>query len=98
MLKLVRNIIWHRRIIMPRFIRTAAIMAALLLPAVTASFAHEIKKGNILLTELWSRATPAGAKVAAGFFTVENTGSDADRLVDIKNPVGKGEIHKKAPG
>jgi copper(I)-binding protein len=84
------------RIIMLRFIRTAAIMTALLLPAMTASFAHDIKKGDILLTELWSRATPSGAKVAAGFFTVENTGSDADRLVDIKTPVGKAEIHETA--
>jgi copper(I)-binding protein len=81
---------------MPRFIRTAALMTALLLPAVTVSFAHAIKKGNILLTELWSRATPSGAKVAAGFFTVENTGSEPDRLVDIKTPVGKAEIHETA--
>jgi len=81
---------------MPRFIRTAAIMTALLLAAVTASFGHDIKKGDILLTELWSRATPPGAKVAAGFFTVENTGSEPDRLVDIKTPVGKADIHETA--
>ena len=81
---------------MPRFIRTATIMMALLLSAVTASFGHDIKKGDILLTELWSRATPSGAKVAAGFFTVENTGSEPDRLVDIKTAVGKAEIHETA--
>ena len=81
---------------MPRFIRTAAIVTALLLSTVTASFGHEIKKGDILLTELWSRATPSGAKVAAGFFTVENTGSEPDRLVDIKTPVGTAQIHETA--
>jgi copper(I)-binding protein len=81
---------------MPRSIRTAAIIAALLVPTVTASFGHEVKKGDILLTELWSRATPPGAKVAAGFFTVENTGSEADRLVGITTPVGKAEVHETA--
>ncbi|HEU0082716.1 MAG TPA: copper chaperone PCu(A)C, partial [Bradyrhizobium sp.] len=81
---------------MPRFVRIATIMTALLLQTVTASFGHEIKKGDILLTQLWSRATPSGAKVAAGFFTVENTGSETDRLVDIKTPVGKAEIHETA--
>ena len=81
---------------MPRFIRTAAILTALHLAAVTASFGHDIKKGDILLTQLWSRATPAGARVAAGFFTVENTGREADRLVGIKTAVGKAEIHETA--
>jgi copper(I)-binding protein len=84
------------RIIMPRFIRIAAITAALLVPTVTASLAHEVKKGDILLTQLWSRATPSGAKVAAGFFTIENTGSEADRLVGITTPLGKAEVHETA--
>jgi copper(I)-binding protein len=96
MLEAVRIINQHRRTIMPRLIRTAAIMTALLLSTVAASFAHDIKKGDIVLTQLWSRATPPGAKVAAGFFTIENTGSGPDRLVDIKTPVGKAEIHETA--
>jgi periplasmic copper chaperone A len=86
----------YGRIIMPRFIRTVAIMTTLLLLAVTVSFGHDIKKGDIVLTQLWSRATPAGAKVAAGFLTIENTGPDPDRLVDIKTPVGKADIHETA--
>src|SRR3954452_3228249 len=72
-------------------------MAALLVPtAVAVSFGHEVKKGDILLTDLWSRATPSGAKVAAGFFTIENTGSQADRLVGISTPVGKAQMHETA--
>jgi copper(I)-binding protein len=81
---------------MPPFLRIAATLTAVLLATLTASFGHEIKKGDILLTQLWSRATPSGAKVAAGFFTIENTGSEADRLVGIKTPVGKAEIHETA--
>src|SRR3954470_17002054 len=84
------------RIIMPRFIRIAALIAALVVPAATAAFGHEVKKGDILLTELWSRATPPGAKVAAGFFTIENQGSEADRLVGILTPLGKAEVHETA--
>jgi copper(I)-binding protein len=97
MLKPARATMQQPRIIMPRFIRVAAIMAALLVPtAVAVSFGHEVKKGDILLTELWSRATPPGAKVAAGFFTIENTGSEADRLVGITTPLGKAEVHQTA--
>jgi copper(I)-binding protein len=81
---------------MPLFIRPAAIITALLLATVIAPLAHEIKKGDILLTDLWSRATPSGAKVAAGFFTIENTGSQADRLVGISTPAGKAQIHETA--
>jgi copper(I)-binding protein len=84
------------RIIMPRFIRVAAIITALVVSTVTASFGHDVKKGDILLTQLWSRATPSGAKVAAGFFTIENTGSEADRLVGIITPLGKAEVHETA--
>jgi hypothetical protein len=84
------------RIIMPCFIRIAAFITALLVTTMTGSFGHEVKKGDILLTQLWSRATPPGAKVAAGFFTIENTGSDADRLVGITTPLGKAEVHETA--
>jgi copper(I)-binding protein len=88
--------IQQSRTIMPSFIRSAAIMTALLLATITAALAHEVKKGDILLTDLWSRATPSGAKVAAGFFTVANTGSEADRLIGIRTPAGKAEIHETA--
>src|SRR3954454_12013664 len=84
------------RMIMPVFIRLAAIVTAVLLTTVTAPVAHEIKKGDILLTDLWSRATPSGARVAAGFFTVANTGPQADRLVGISTPVGKAQMHETA--
>jgi len=81
---------------MPRFIRIAAVIAALLVPTATVALGHEVKKGDILLTQLWSRATPPGAKVAAGFFTIENTGSETDRLVGITTPLGKAEVHETA--
>jgi len=41
----------------------------------------------------WSRATPPGAKVGAGFMTLKNAG-DADRVVGASSPVaGRVEMH-----
>jgi len=41
----------------------------------------------------WSRATPPGAKVGAGFMTLKNAGS-AERVVGASSPVaGRVEMH-----
>ena len=43
------------------------------------------------------RATPGGAKAGAGYLTIENKGSAADRLVAISGDVaGKIEVHEMA--
>ena len=34
----------------------------------------------------WSRATPPGAKVAAGYLTIRNAGASADRLLAASSP------------
>lgn len=45
----------------------------------------------------WSRATPGGAKVAAGYLTIVNTGSSADRLVSVTSDISdRGEVHEMA--
>lgn len=55
---------------------------ALLVLASTAPLrAEEIKAGDLVITQAWSRATPGGAKVAGGYLTIENKGSAADRLI-----------------
>lgn len=69
--------------------------AALLLASSYAAGAAEIKAGDLVITEPWSRATPAGAKVAGGFLTIENKGATADRLLSGSAPVaGKFEVHE----
>ncbi|WP_315779537.1 DUF1775 domain-containing protein [Bradyrhizobium sp. SZCCHNR2011] len=54
-----------------------------------------VAKGDIIVSSGWSRATPGGAKVGAGYFTVTNTGREPDRLIaasaDIAETV---EIHE----
>jgi copper(I)-binding protein len=61
------------------------------------AIADEIKAGDLVITEAWSRATPKGAKAGAGYFTIENKGSTPDRLIGGSADVaGKVEIHEMA--
>ncbi|PZQ87230.1 MAG: hypothetical protein DI534_15035 [Leifsonia xyli] len=74
---------------------TAALTAALAIgePAT----AHEFKSGTLEIEHPWSRATPPGAKVAAGYLTIENGGDAPDRLVSATAEIaGKTEIHEMA--
>lgn len=60
-------------------------------------FAHEFKAGELEIVHPWSRATPPGAKVAAGYVTIRNGGSSADRLIGASAEIaGKTEIHEMA--
>ena len=41
---------------------------------------------QIEISDAWSRATPPGAKVAAGYLTIRNKSAAADRLVGASSP------------
>jgi periplasmic copper chaperone A len=43
--------------------------------------AQEVRAGDLVITQAWSRATPGGAKIGGGYLTIENKGSSPDRLV-----------------
>jgi copper(I)-binding protein len=43
--------------------------------------------GQIEIEKPWMRATPPGAKVAAGYVTVRNKSASPDRLVGASSPV-----------
>jgi periplasmic copper chaperone A len=59
--------------------------------------AHDFKVGAIEIEHPWSRATPPGAKVAAGYVEISNEGSAADRLVAASADIaGKTTIHEMA--
>ncbi|WP_065750691.1 copper chaperone PCu(A)C [Bradyrhizobium paxllaeri] len=71
-----------------------ATLFALLGPA---AHAQEVKAGDLVITQAWSRATPSGAKVAGGYLTIENKGSAPDRLVGGSGDIaGKVEVHEMA--
>jgi copper(I)-binding protein len=56
----------------------------LLATALLASVAH----AQITVQDAWMRATPPGAKIAAGYLTIRNAGS-ADRLVGATSPAAE---------
>lgn len=73
-------------------------MALLALGSGTLS-AHEFKAGDVQIVHPWSRATPPNARVAAGYLTLKNTGTEADRLVGVSSDIGgKAEIHQMLVG
>lgn len=50
--------------------------------------------GKLAIEAPWARATPAGAKVGAGYLTIRNTGTEADALVAVEADfAGRSEIH-----
>src|SRR5882762_3387327 len=72
---------------------TLAALAAILFTA--PARAEEVKAGDLVISQAWSRATPNGAKIAGGYLTIENKGSAPDRLVGGSGDIaGKVEIHE----
>src|ERR1700761_1373232 len=73
-----------------------AVVSVLLLAA-PAVRADDVKAGDLVITQAWTRATPGGAKTGGGFLTIENKGSSADKLVGVSADVaGKVEVHEMA--
>ncbi|MBE1706875.1 MULTISPECIES: copper chaperone PCu(A)C [Mesorhizobium] len=74
---------------------TAVLALAIMLAGAQSVLAHEFKVGDIEIGHPWSRATPAGAKVAGGYFTITNNGSAPDRLLSISSDISdKAELHE----
>jgi copper(I)-binding protein len=49
---------------------------------------------QITVENAWSRATPPGAEIGAGYLTIRNASANADRLVGASSPAaGKVETH-----
>lgn len=57
--------------------------------------AGEYKAGSLEISDPWSRATPKGSSVAAGYMTIKNSGSTPDRLISGSSDVApKFEVHE----
>ena len=60
----------------------ATLVAALVVPvACTVAFASDYKVGTLEIVNPWSRATPGGTTIGAGYMTIRNTGAASDRLI-----------------
>jgi copper(I)-binding protein len=63
--------------------------------AVSAASAADYKAGSLDISDPWSRATPKGASVGAGYMTIKNNGSTPDRLIEGSSEVAsKFEVHE----
>jgi len=77
-----------------RILALAAVSAAIF---AAPARADDIKAGDLVITQPWSRATPGGAKVAGGYLTIENKGTAPDRLIGVSADIaGKVEVHEMA--
>jgi periplasmic copper chaperone A len=56
----------------------------------SSAIALDYKVGALEIDSPWSRAVPKNAKVAVGYLTIKNTGTEPDRLVSGATPVAGG--------
>src|SRR6266496_1570479 len=79
------------------FTRAIGCAALLFAVFVAPAAAEDVKAGDLVITQAWSRATPGGAKIAGGYLTIENKGTAPDRLIGGTGDVaGRVEIHEMA--
>jgi copper(I)-binding protein len=70
---------------------------AVMTAGLPAAAMEAVTVGKIKIEHIWSRATPKGARVAAGYMRITNTGDTADVLVAGTHPTaGRVEIHTMA--
>ena len=59
------------------------------------AMAQEFKAGDLVITQAWSRATPKGSPVGAGYLTIRNAGAVADRLISAETDAAKvAQVHE----
>jgi hypothetical protein len=76
-----------------------ALFAVLGLFLAAAALSHAVKAEprSIAVENAWTRATPKGAQVAAGYLTIKNDGAEPDRLVSASAGfAGKVEMHRSS--
>jgi periplasmic copper chaperone A len=66
----------------------AFMFCAIALPGPPAQ-SQEVKAGDLVISQPWSRAAPKGAEMANSYLTIENKGKAADRLVGASADVAE---------
>jgi periplasmic copper chaperone A len=82
-------------VVSKRFVSTLSLAAAAVLALAPAVLAHGFEKGSLKIGHPWTRATPAGAAVGAGYLTITNGGAEADKLTGASfEGAGSVEVHE----
>jgi copper(I)-binding protein len=75
--------------------RFATLFAVAAILFATSVRAEDVKAGDLVISQPWTRATPGGAKTGGGFLTIENKGSAPDKLIGASaDGAGKIEVHE----
>jgi periplasmic copper chaperone A len=78
-----------------RFLIIAALLFGMLHSF--AACADDVKAGDLVISQAWSRATPAGAKVASGYLTIANKGTAPDHLLGgSSDAAARVDVHEMA--
>ena len=81
-----------RHLIFASIAAVAVAAAALIGPSARA---EDVKAGDLIISQAWSRATPNGAKVGGSYLTIENKGSAPDKLIGASADVaGSIQVHE----
>ena len=72
------------------------VLALSLLMALGAApaIAQQFKAGDVVIDKAWSRATPKGAEVGAGYLTIHNNGATPERLTGGAADFANVEVHE----
>jgi hypothetical protein len=70
-----------------KILRLLALALAMLVSTQAASHAEDIKIGDLVIRQVWSRATIGSGVNGAIYLEIDNTGASDDRLVAIASPV-----------
>lgn len=82
---------------MNAFFRTVTSTALAMALFAGPACAEDVKAGDLVISQAWSRATPNGAKIAGGYLTIENKGTAPDKLIGGSGEIaGKIEVHEMA--
>lgn len=80
---------------MQRFRKILFAALVLGLAGAGSAVAHEVKAGALTVDHPWARATAPGAPNGAVYFTLENEGAEADRLLGASGEVAERiELHE----
>jgi copper(I)-binding protein len=77
-----------------RAVGLLACVLAVSLLAASSPVAQEFKSDSITIERPWAPATPRGAEVGAGYFTIRNDGTTPERLIGITADFATVELHE----